>query len=217
MFSSRVNLEHLFASAPPIGYQKGEVIIRPGDVPQGIYFLEKGYIRSYSVSRKGEELTFFILQPRDLFPISWGLTDWQIYYYYETMTPVEVKRVQRDSFVQSLKSNPEVLFEITAKVLMRLRIVFERMEYLAYGNANHKVASILIFLVEEYATEEDHKMTISVPLTHKDIASLVGMTRETVSVEMSRLAEKNIITHEGKYVVIKNLQKLREESLLKAG
>ncbi|MDP3941346.1 MAG: Crp/Fnr family transcriptional regulator [bacterium] len=209
-------LEKFFSASQSIPYKKGEIIIRPGDVPQGIYFLKKGYIRSYSVSRKGEELTFFILQPRDFFPLSWGLTDRQIYYYYETMTSVEVKRVQRDSFVQSLKSNPEVLFEITTKVLMRLRIVFERMEYLAYGNANHKVASILLFLVEEYATEQDHKVTISVPLTHKDIASLVGMTRETVSVEMSKLAGKGIISHEGKFVVVSNPQKLRQESLLKA-
>ncbi|MEN9407622.1 MAG: hypothetical protein RLZZ455_838 [Candidatus Parcubacteria bacterium] len=214
MDNSQQAFEAFFDASRSLFYKKGEVIIRPGDVPQGVYLLRKGFVRFYSVSKDGEELTLLIFKPGDFFPVRFAITDQEITYYYESMTAVEVKRATTLSFREFLKGNPEVLLTITGSILIRLRTVYERMEYLVYGSAYEKVASILYVFAKEYGETVPEGVMIGVPLTHRDIASVIGMTRETVSVEMGRLFEKNLITHKGKCVVVCNPEKLRKESLL---
>ena len=209
-------LEEVFSTSSVTLYRKGEIIIRPDDTPQGVYFLIKGFVRFYALSREGQELTFLIFRSGDFFPARFAFTNQPIQYYYETLTAVEVKRVATEEFQTFLKENPETLFAITGSILIRLRTIFERMEYLVYGNAYEKVASILYVFAKEYGEKEGGDIVITVPLTHKDIAAVVGMTRETVSVEMSKLAEKGLISHEGKFVLVKQLKQLKQESLLKS-
>jgi len=54
---------------------------------------------------------------------------------------------------------------------------------------------------------------IHIPLTHRDIAMLVGMTRETVSIEIKKLERKGIIEYKGRSIFVKDLRKLKEGSL----
>ena len=61
-------------------YKKGEMLIRADDDPQGIFCLTKGYIRQYTISSLGTELTLHILKPTSYFPMVWALT-LQILYF----------------------------------------------------------------------------------------------------------------------------------------
>ncbi len=197
-----------------IAYKKGEIIMRPDDAPQGVYFVLKGYVRFYTLSKEGEELTFLLLGPGDFFPVRWALTGQQLAYYYEAMTPVVLQRAAKDRFVAFLETNPGVLVAITGAILTRLKTVFDRMEYLAYGNAYEKVASIIYVFARDYGAKEGRQTLVRIPLTHQDIASLIGVTRETVTVEMGKLSDAGVITHKGKALAVENMEKLRKESLL---
>jgi CRP-like cAMP-binding protein len=42
-------------------YKKGEMLIRADDDPQGIFCLTKGYVRQYTISPVGNELSLHIL------------------------------------------------------------------------------------------------------------------------------------------------------------
>jgi len=89
-----------------------------------------------------------------------------------------------------------------------------RMEYLVFGNAYAKVASIIIICAERFGRKRGKKIVIQVPLTHNDIANLVGITRETASLELKKLENKGLIDYERHLLLVKNLKGLREESLL---
>ena len=51
-------------------------------------------------------------------------------------------------------------------------------------------------------------------LTHNDIATMVGMTRETVSIEMGKLAQKNLVGYRGRRLVVMNRRGLVMESAI---
>jgi CRP-like cAMP-binding protein len=215
MADSESFLHELLKKAQTVQYRKGEIVIRPGDTPTGISVITKGYVRFYSLSKEGQELTFFVFQPGDFFPVRWTLTGHPIHYYYETMTPVEIRRVSTEIFQTFLLEHADVLFELTGKVLLRLRRIFERMEYIIYGNAYERVASVLYVFAKEYGVKIGKGIKIAVPLTHKDIASVVGLTRETVSVEMGRLSEKGYVKVKDKRLVLYEAEKLKKEALLR--
>lgn len=205
-------LDIFFKKFKPLRYRRGEIILRAGDSPPGIFYLKSGYVRVYSFSKGGEELTLIIFKPGDIFPVSWVIGDVPASYFVEAMTVAELWRVPRDQFLEFVRNKPEILLELIKRMMVRFVGLMRRMEYLVFGNAYSKVASILLICAERFGRKAAGGMVIDVPLTHNDIATLVGMTRETVSIEMKKLEKKNLISYRGRLLVVKDTRGLARES-----
>ena len=87
--------ETFYDQFKPRDYKKGEILIRADDDPQGIFCLREGYIRQYTISKTGTELTLHILQPISFFPMVWAINGTPNVYYFEALTPVVVGRAPR--------------------------------------------------------------------------------------------------------------------------
>ncbi len=146
--------------------------------------------------------------------MSWAMNNIPSGYFVESMTPAVLWRVPRDQFLAFVHDKPDILLEVLRRMMERFLGLMRRMEYLVFGNAHSKVASILLICAERFGRGRRKEIIIDVPLTHTDIATLVGMTRETVSIEMKKLEKKGLISYLGRQLLIKNLKGLRKESLL---
>ena len=208
------SLDLFFAKLKPLRYKKGEIILRAGETPPGVLYLKRGFVRLYSISKQGEELTLIIFKSGDFFPIMWAINNTPNNYFVEAATFCEICRAPRTEFLAFVKDNCDVLFELTSRMLVRFAGILSRMEYLVFGNAYAKVASILAICAERFGKGGQGGILIEVPLTHNDIASLVGVTRETASVEIKKIERKGLIARRGRLVFVKNLRALKRESLL---
>lgn len=207
-------LKAFFSQFKKLYYKKGETIMRAYDEPRGVFYLKKGYAKLYSLSKNAQELTFIIYRPEDFFPMIWPINNTPVTYYTEALTSVELYQAPRDEFIKFIKNNNDVLFEITKRVLTRFSGVLTRMEYAMFGNARNKVAAIILICVDRFGVKEGKNIFIQVPLTHQDIAELLGLARETISVEMKKLQTEGLIDYEGKHLIVKNLPKLQGESAI---
>ena len=206
-------LNRFFSQYRLLRYKKGETFLRAGDTPAGVYFLKKGYVRLFSISSNGKELTLVIYKPGEFFPIVFTFTAKPSAYYFETLSEVEMSRVPREKFIPFIRENPDVFDEVNLHIIERFQIALRRMEYLTFGNANSKLASILLICARYFGVRSDHKeIKIPIPFTHKDIANLVGMARETVSVELKKFLDKGLIERKGRLLVIKNRNALEKEA-----
>jgi CRP/FNR family transcriptional regulator len=88
----------------------------------------------------------------------------------------------------------------------------EKTEQLVYGSATGKIAYILLMLMQRHGKKEDGVWKIAVPFTHKDLGSLMGSTRETVSIEMQKLIKNGVITHEQQLLTIHDVAFLKNAS-----
>ena len=130
------------------------------------------------------------------------------------MGPVELELAPRNEFVKFIKENNDVLFELTVRILIRLGGLIERMNYLVFGNAYNKVASIISICAQRFGDLERAGIVIGVPLTHKDIANLIGVARETVSIEIKKLEKEGILSFKGKHIIVKDQKKLKAKAML---
>ncbi len=207
-------LSNFFSKFKKLSFRKGETILRASEKPSGVFYLKKGYARIYSISKDAQELTFIIYKPGDFFPTIWPIQGPPLRYYTEALTNIEVYLAPKEEFQKLIKANNEILFEITNRIITRFAGLLLRMEYSIFGNAYNKVAAIIILCAERFGIIKKNSILIQVPLTHQDIANLLGVARETVSIEMEKLQEKGLIGHLGKFLVIKDIQRLKEESVL---
>ena len=131
-------------------YKKGEVLIRADDDPQGIFCLQKGYVRQYIISKAGFELTIHILQPTSYFPMVWAINGTPNVYYYEALTPVEVGRAPRDQVVSFIKDKPVIMFTLMSELLVDYAESLSRIEHLVFSDAYRRVISVLLYIIKHF-------------------------------------------------------------------
>ena len=206
-------LNPFFSQYKPLQYKKGQVIIRPEDEIKYIYFIEKGYVKFYYLSEDGKEMTFLIYKPGYIFPLLFTfLGDTTTKYYFEAHTPVTLRRAPRETFTELISTNTFLLFSLSQEVVIRWQELLNRIELLKLGSAGQNVAYVLAFCAEQFGVKNGHKVTIDLPLAHKDIASMVGLTRETVSLEMKKFEQMGIIEYKRNDIAIKDIKVFREKT-----
>lgn len=146
-----ITFETYLSKFPARSYKKRWPIINAGDELGKIFYLKKGFVRLFSISPEGKELTFIIYQPGEFFPLIAALLPPLPYrYWVETMTPSKIIAIPRSSFIAFFIKNPDLLLDLAVEIMKRLDRMLRRMEYLAFANAYQKVASIFAILAERF-------------------------------------------------------------------
>lgn len=212
MMKFQIKVGQFFNKFKEQEFSKKEIILYADNNNQNVFYIKSGYVRAYRISEQGEELTLTILKAEDIFPLSLGLIDSNNPYYLEAITPVQVRSAKRDDFLEFIKSEPDVFYDMTSLVFNHYGSLLNRMEYLIISRAYTKVATTLLSYAKRFGEQKGNDLIVNLPLTHKDIATLVGITRETTCLEMKKLEKMGLIAHQGRLLVIKDVKRLEEES-----
>lgn len=194
-----------------LNYKKGEKLIRADDIPQGIFCLTKGYVRQYAISKTGIELTLHILKPISYFPMVWAINGTPNVYSFEALTPVEVGRAPRDQVVNFIKDKPTVTFALISELLEDYAESLTRVEHLVFSDAYRRVISVLLYIAKHFGKENKNGIILDHRFTHQDIATLVGVSRETASIEMGKLERKKLAKHVDRLLLFESINKLELE------
>jgi len=208
-----VKLDKFFSSSKTITYKKGETILRPEDKPQGAYFIKEGFVKLNTIFENGRELTLNIFKPGTYFPMMWAIGEIPNSYYYQAQTNTLIHRVPKQDVLAFLKNNPDVLFELTRRILVGLDGVLTNIEYMLCGNSYIRVVGAIYLTANRFGERTDGgKITMNLPLTHQDIANIAGISRETASIAINKLEKKNIIFRKNHLIVITSMRKLEIEA-----
>ena len=202
-------IKNFFTKFPLQRYSKGEIVLHPEDNPSGAYYLASGHVREYAISPQGIEVTIHIFNPHSFFPMTWILSDIPNRYYYEAFTDVELYSAPKDKIMSFLKQEPDVVFDLTQRIFSGVDKLTARIEHLAFGKAYTRVVSVLIYLARHFGEKkDDNSVVFKYKLTHREIASLAGISRETASREWEKLQEQSLISYVDQMISIKDLKKL---------
>ena len=201
-----------FSRFPKKILRKGKVIIEAEETPDEVFYLKKGYVRAFSLSPQGVELTLHIFTPGSYFPMIFILNEIKNRYYFETLTEAEIYVIPKGKIISFLRKNPAVLEDLTSRLLRGLDKMMLRIEYLVYSSAKVRVNSTLMFLARHFGKKEGIMIKISLPVTHREIAAFAGISRETVSRELEKMQKDKTISYKKQFISIKYIDKLRDEN-----
>ncbi len=203
-------LVQLFKSGSRLTYRKGDYIIRPGETPDYVYYIETGFIKAFNISKYGEENLLIVRKESEIFPLIWALTGQERHIIYESITPSVVWRIDRRAFTRFCRDHPEVMLPVLNMVTEMYRIHSERIINLTYRTVRERLASFLITMASRFGRDTPDGVLIEVPLRHHDIASSINSARETTSRQIVYLEEKGLISTSGHLtIIIKDLDALK--------
>lgn len=204
-------LEFFFKKGRRLSYSKDEIILGPFARPRGIYFIEHGFVKIYSINKQGNENIHIIYKPGEIFPFIWALKNIQHDVYYTAINDCQIRLVSRRDFIKHIKTSVVASNLILVQLANQLDIHIKRIVNLEYKRVNERVAHRLLVLAARFGKKRGEKITIKVPLTHQTIADSINMTRESVSREIERLEKQNTIEYSEHEIVINNAKKLAKE------
>ncbi len=193
-------------------YKKNQLIIGPGGIPSGVFFVKSGFVRQYLVSQDGKEITFNILKPNAYFSMISTLNKTPNIFYYESLTDVILLKAPNDEVVSYIENHPDILYDLTKRTLSGLDGITRLMQALLTGTAEQQIASVLLVLTRRFGKKNNKGIIIDIPVTHRIIGTLAGLSRESTSIELGKFTKANIISLENHLILVKNLRKLEDIS-----
>lgn len=204
------SVDQFFAKYKAVSYQRKTLVIKPDQILDTIYFVKSGYIKQSAIGPNGDEFILNIYRPGSFFAISIALHRSESHYTFEAMTDVELIKAPTKEIIQLLKTEPDMALDLLMRVTSGLNALVTRMETIIFGSASQKVASAVWQNARRFGKKQpDGSTTLLIPLTHQQLASLTGLTRETVSIEMAKLKKQKILNYQGKIITVFSMDNLK--------
>lgn len=200
----------LFKRGTELTYNKNEYIIRPGESPNYVYYINEGLVKAFNISKYGEENLLIIRKPREIFPLIWAITGRGRSIIYQALTPTKVYRVTREDFNSFLKENTDALYPFIDLITDQYRMHSERILNLEYRSVRERLASFLLTMAFRFGKDSSKGIIIDVPLKQQDIASSINASRETTSREIGILERKGLIKNSQSCITILDKKTLKD-------
>lgn len=194
-------------------FDKGQIFIQPGEDPAGIYYLVKGQVEQFDISVRGDDIVVNVFKPPSFFPMSWAINGTPNTYFFRAKDKVLYRLAPAEATVEFLQNNPDVTFDLLARVYRGTDGMLGRMAQLMGGSARNRLLYELI--VESQRFGEQRKDGISLALTETELAARMGLTRETVSRELGAIKKAGLIKISEHRIIVKDINQLQAKLQLK--
>jgi CRP/FNR family transcriptional regulator, anaerobic regulatory protein len=202
-------MQKIVQSARPRTYAKGEIIFQPGDLAEKLLIIHKGRVKIYRISELGKEQLLRILEPGDFMGDLSLFTNEVAANFAEAMVNTEICAIHRSDMQELLVTHPNISLKILEELGRRLNEAEKTIEMLSLQDAEKRVASYLNELVKEET--RDKPINIVLPMSKKDLSSLIGISQETLSRRLSTFQGLGWISLNGqRNITILNIDALRD-------
>lgn len=187
-------------------YKKKEDIYKEGMFPKGIFFINKGKVKTYQTNEFGKELITELHKEGEFFGYLSLLRDEK---YTNTATALEdseIYMIPKEDFFTLIYKNSEVSRKFIQLLSNDLMENEKQLVKLAYNSVRKRVAEALVKLSDKYKKETDAKFSMNI--SREDLANLVGTATETVIRTLSDFKEEKFIEVSGSNITITNYEKL---------
>jgi len=183
-------------------YPKGSMIILEEEYGDVVFVVETGTIKITRVNDEGKEVILSLMGRYDIFgemSVIDGEARSANVLAQENCT---LYAIRSEDFLEILKTNFEVCFELMGVLAERIRKSDQHIEALSLSDAEHRIGVSILNLAEEMGIIRHGKVTIENLPFQQDIANMSGTSRETVSRILKLFEDKNMLSKVGHRLVI---------------
>ena len=213
---SRSDRECLAVSLKRRSLKRGEALFRKGDEGTSLYIVKSGSVKVVLPSDMGDEVAAAILSEGEFFGEMALLDGMPRSADVVALEPSELLALNQKDFLAFLKGNEGAIQAIFSYLSLRLRRTDELLENAHFLNISTRFARRLVELSQKHGHRkaEGEPIEIDLRLTQKDLASIVGTTRESINKELRILREKGLVNTEGNALQILDLERLEKRARL---
>ena len=199
------DLSALFSSQPLEKFSPGQAVFWESDEATHVFEVAAGMLRALRLLGDGRRIIVGFLRPGDLLGVS--LKE-RYLYTVETISPVELRRFPRRRFEDEVARHSNLQQQLFSRLRDEMTAAQDQAVLLSRRSAEEKLANF--FLLMRRTGNCKRTSVVDLPMTRLDIADYLGMTIETVSRTITKLANSGVIaTPERRSVTVLKMEALR--------
>lgn len=176
-------------------WSQGEIVFMQDEPITDVYFIKSGAIKVYRTDYHGNEQIVNVLHKNDMFPHQ-GLFRKGHYPAHAEVAEDETTliRIPIQSFETFLIQYPEIcikMFRVLGDIIVDLQ---NRLEQKMLYNVTDQIIMLLLRLADKYGVEVSGKYKLNRLFTNRELANMIGSSRETVSRTLTKLKKAELVT-----------------------
>lgn len=183
-------------------------IYLPADRADGVLLMASGRAKICSFTPDGKQSILAFVEAGEMFGELALIQSGQREEYAETVVASKVIYIPAEVMQPLLETCPGAAMGVTRLVGLRCRRIERRLKYLLFHSNRERLIHLLLELAEQYGRPTADGIGLRIKLSHQDLASIVGSTRETVTVTLGQLQSEGLVRVGRRKIVLRDVDRL---------
>jgi CRP-like cAMP-binding protein len=188
------------------------MIFHKDDAGTTLHIVQEGRVRVFLISSDGREVTLALLGSGEFFGDQSLLDGNPRSASVVAVEPTRTLTLFRDDFLRLLGTSPQAAVAILQVLCWRLRLASELLGDVAFLDVAGRLAKRLLQLASEFGQPGTRGTTIDLKITQGQLASMLGVTRESVNKQLRAFRKLGIIAINGGRLRIERPEELKRWS-----
>ena len=195
-------------------FSKGEYIYLPNEHSDKIYFVNEGRVKIGSIGEGNKEITKVILGKGEVFGELSLIGQEKRTDYAQAMEATNVCIMSRSEMKNLLRDHNSFYLFMMNIIGSRTLEMEKRLESLVFKDSRSRIIEFLLDLNDKKGERVGYEWVVRKFLTHQEIANFTATSRQTVTTVLNELKSKNLLTFNRKKLLLRDLDKIKEEMSL---
>lgn len=175
-------------------YKRGSHVFMQEEPIENVYFIFEGKVKVYKSDINGKEQIVAILKKGEMFPHVGFFRKGNYPAYSEVLENATLVVVPISQFENVLLENPELSIKVFKVLGEKIVDLQERLEAQILNNTYEQIIKLLITLGKKHGENlPDGFVKLKAEFTNRDLANMIGTTRETVSRTLTKMKKDELI------------------------
>lgn len=193
-----------------------EQVIGQMETSTDVFFVVQGHLRAINFSQLGKQVSFVDVGPGEIVGDFAAIDGEARSTNVLALDDAFIGSMSAESLWEAIGKHPCIAAELLKRLTGVIRQLNERVFVLSTMNVNNRIHAELLSLAHSSGIN-DNSSTIVPTLTHAEIASRVGSSRETVSREINALAKAGVVRKDKRTLIIQDVSWLENSVALELG
>ena len=191
-------------------FGKNDFVFRAGAPGSNVYFLRSGKVKIHQSSPLGREVILWFCFAGEIFGLAEVAQGGGRVVNAQACEASEVLAVAQEKFRDFLERHPRVAMLSMQVLSSRLRVLGEMFVNLVADDVSTRIAKLILRLSARYGTRVGKEIFLNIPLTHQEIADMVGTSRQTVTTVLGSLKRQGVLSIDDRRIHIESEELLNE-------
>jgi len=188
---------------------RGTQLFVPGHGCDRIYLLNSGRVKISTTGSGGKSCLFHLVEPGEIFGEAGLLGETVRTAAAEVLEPASVTMVPVRSVLAHAQVHPDFWLWLAPLLRKRIRSLEEQLQWVSFLEVEERLARLLLRWAESEDLDESNCSSAELRLSQRDMAGLIGATRETTSSALNRLQRSGAINIRRRCVTVESIAALR--------
>ena len=187
-------------------YAKGEFLFNADDRADGFFFVQSGEVRIFRINEQGKEVEVVRLSPGDFFGEAIVFLSERFPAFAQAVRKSQVLYFYKKDILRKIDDEPAVARSFITLLAQKCVVLHRRIETLELRTVRQRLAQFLL----SHSTG-DRAYTVELKMKKAELAGLLGTIPETISRNLKKLEEENLIRMRGRQISVIDSIRLKQE------